>query len=368
MKKGYYIYVENCGSSGVKKKIEMQVKAFSKYFDIEKMEIKNLDKIMILRMIGVLPWNSIARDYETALKKLENPDFVYIRRTYVDRAYLKFLKSVKEKFPQCRVIVEIPTYPYKKEMLSAWYTRFMYVKELIYRGEYRKYIDRFVTYSDDQEICGISTICTMNGVDVDEISPIEAIGEYDKDSINLLAVALLARHHGYERIIKGLGQYYKEPQKRKVYFHIVGDGPEYKKYKKLVKKHKVDKYVKFYGPKYGSELDEIYNMADAGLAAFGVYKDGFSKLSTIKAREYLAKGIPVILGADDDLFGGKNSKYGLMFSNTADVVKIEKIIKYLDELYLGRFKSDINAEIRRFAYQRVDNSVVMQPIIDYIEK
>lgn len=368
MKKGYYVYVENCGSSGVKKKIEMQIKAFSKYFDIEKIEIKNLDRIMLQRVSGILPWGSIARDYETALKKLVNPDFVYIRRTYVDKAYLKFLKSVKEKFPQCRVIVEIPTYPYKKEMLSAWYTRFMYVKELIYKGEYRKYIDRFVTYSDDKEICGVSTVCTMNGVDVDTISPVEAVTEYDMNSVNLLAVALLARHHGYERVIKGLGEYYKEKQNRKVYFHIVGDGPEYSKYKKLAKKQKVDKYVKFYGPKYGGELDEIYNIADAGLAAFGVYKDGFSKQSAIKAREYLAKGIPVILGADDDLFWGKNSKYGLMFSNNADVVKIEKIIRYLDKLYLGRLKSEINAEIRQFAYQCADNSVVMQPIIDYIEK
>lgn len=366
MKKGYYIYVENCGSAGVKRKIAMQIETFSNWFDMRELMIKTTERTLIQRILGLLFWNSFARDYEAALKELDNPDFVYIRKTYVDKRYLAFLSDIKKKYPECKVIVEIPTYPYKKEMLSSWYTVFMYVKEILYKYKYKNYIDRFVTYSDDDEIFGVPTIRTMNGVNVKSVSPIEAVDEYKPNEIHLIAVAFLLKHHGYERVIAGLHEYYSVEQERKVYFHIVGEGPESKKYRKLVKKYNLKNYVKFYGTRFGEELDRIYNIADAGLAAFGVYKDGFSKLSTIKAREYLAKGLPVILGAEDNLFSERQNGYGLMFPNDSSAIEIHTIIAYLDSLYLAKGKRMINKEVRDYAYQSVDNKVTLLSITNYI--
>lgn len=367
MKKGYYIYVENCGSSGVKRKIDMQIKALSSGFDMKELMVKTSDRTLLERIMGLFFWNSIAREYQTALEELESPDFVYIRRTYVDKMYLDFLRNIKKKYPMCKIIVEIPVYPYKKEMLSRGYTFFMYIKEMIYRNKYKESIDRFVTYSDDDVLFGVPTIRTMNGVNVKAVTPLQPSNEYKPNEIHLIAVALLARHHGYERVIQGLYEYYQVEHKREIYFHIVGDGPENKKYRSLVEKYKLEKFVKFYGSKYGTELDELYNIADAGLAAFGVYKDGFSKLSTIKAREYLAKGLPVILGAEDDLFSG-DAKYGLTFPNNPTPVDIKKIAEYLDELYLHRDKRSVHEEIRNYAYQHADNEITLLPVMEYIDK
>lgn len=366
MKKGYYIYVENCGSSGVKRKIEMQINALSSRFDMKELMIKTTDRSLIGRIMGLFFWNSIVREYQAALEELESPDFVYIRRTYVDKMYLDFLKDIKKKYPMCKIIIEIPVYPYKKEMLSYWYTIFMYVKEMIYKHKYKECIDRFVTYSDDDEIFGVPTIRTMNGVNVESVTPLQPSTNYKPNEIHLFTVALLARHHGYERVITGLYEYYQVERNREVYFHIVGDGPESKKYRNLVRKYKLEKYVVFYGSKLGTELDELYNIADAGLAAFGVYKDGFSKLSTIKAREYLAKGLPVILGAEDDLFSG-DVKYGLTFPNNATPVEIEKIVEYLDDLYSHKDKRLVHEEIRNYAYQHADNEVTLLPVMEYID-
>lgn len=365
MKKGYYIYVENCGSTGVKRKIAWQIEAFSNWFDMKELMIKTSKRTLIRRILGLLFWNSFARDYAAALEELDKPDFVYIRRTYADKLYLAFLSDIKTIYPECKVIVEVPTYPYKKEMLSSWYTAFMYFKEILYKYKYKDYIDRFVTYSDVDEILGVPTVRTTNGVNVKSITPIDAVDEYNPNKVHLIAVALLARHHGYERVITGLHEYYSVEQKRKVYFHIVGEGPESKKYRKLVKKYNLENYVIFYGTRMDEELDRIYNIADAGLAAFGSYKDGCSKLSTIKAREYLAKGLPVILGAEDDLFL-EGKKYGLSFPNTSSFVEIHKIIDYLDELYLNKGKQIINKEIRDYAYQFADNKVTLLPIVNYI--
>lgn len=364
MKKGYYIYVENCGSVGVKRKIEMQIETFSNWFDMKELMIKTVEKSLVQRIFGLLFWNSFARDYETALKELDNPDFVYIRRTYVDKMYLSFLADIKKRYPKCKVIVEIPGYPYKKEMLSSWYTIFMYFKEVLYKHKCKKCIDRFVTYSDDDEIFGVPTILTMNGINVKSISPIEVVNEYKPDEIHLIAVAFLVKHHGYERVLAGLREYYSVKRERAVYFHVVGDGPERKKYDKLVKKYKLENYVKFYGVKLGSELDRLYNIADAGLDGFGAYKDGFSKVCSLKTREYLAKGLPVILGAKDDLF--LDGRYGLSFSNDSSAIDIHKIITYLDGLYLNKKKQCISREIRNYAYQFADNKATLLPIKNYI--
>lgn len=364
MKKGYYLYNENCGSCGVDSKINMQISEFSKSMVIEGMQIESIPQNVFQRIRNVSVFGSIARDYKKTLDELVEADFIYMRRTYADRALIKFIREIRDKFPKCKMIIEIPTFPYDKEMCAYWYTFLIFLKEWYYRKKYRKYIDRFVTYSDDEMIFGVPTIRTMNGISTDKIKFIEEIEEYNPESINLLAVALLAPHHGYERIIRGLYLYYKEVPKRKVYFHIVGAGSELKKYKNLVDKFNLQEYVFFYGEKRGNELEELYKKADAGLAAFGVYKDGFSKLSTLKAREYIAKGLPVILGAEDDLFDG--SQYGLTYPNDNSAVDINRIVAFTDELYTNKKKIDVAREIRKFAENNADNRVTLRPIIEYI--
>lgn len=364
MKKGYYLYNENCGSCGVDSKISMQISEFSKSMDIEGLQIESIQQNLFQRIKNLSVLGSIARDYEKTLGELVEPDFIYMRRSYADKAYMNFIRKIREKFPNCKIIVEIPTYPYDKEMCAYWYTFLIFLKEWYYRKKYRKYIDRFVTYSDDEVIFGVPTIRTMNGISTDKVTIAEELEEYNPENINMLAVALLAPHHGYERIIHGLKLYYKEKPTRKVYFHVVGVGSELKKYKKLVNKFRLNDYVIFHGEKRGSELEELYKKADVGLAAFGVYKDGFSKLSTLKAREYVAKGIPVILGAEDNLFDG--CKYGLTFPNDSSAADIGIIVEFVDKLYINKRKKDVACEIRKFAENNADNRVTLRPIIEYI--
>lgn len=364
MKRGYYLYTENCGSCGVDSKIAMQISEFSKNLDIEGILIESIPQNFFQRIRNLSVFGSIARNYEKALGELVNPDFIYMRRTYADKALIKFMQGIREKFPYCKIIVEIPTYPYDKEMCANWYTFLIFLKEWYYRKKYYQYIDRFVTYSDDEEIFGVPTIRTMNGISVDKVAMPDTVKEYDSANIHMLAVALLAPHHGYERIIRGLDLYYKGAPSRNVFFHIVGNGSEQKKYKKLVHRLELDEYVIFYGEKRGSELDELYRKADVGLAAFGVYKDGFSKLSTLKAREYLAKGLPVILGAEDNLFD--DSEYGLTFPNDSSTVDINRIVTFTDGLYGVASKEIVASKIRKFAESKADNRITLKPVIEYI--
>lgn len=366
MKNGYYLFIDNLRGNSLVNKIKMQLKAFNKVISINEYVLKTVNKPLFLRLTNILPFCSYSRDYDDAIKSFINPDFIYIRMIFGDKAFLSFLCEIKTRFPDCRIIIEIPTYPYKKEWCSTPYGVFMYIKDLIFREDYKKYIDRFVTYSYDDTINGIKTIQTMNGVDVDSFSPVSCSREYDPMQINLIAVAFFMRHHGYERVIAGLKAYYQNGGKRIVRITIIGDGKEKKKYERLIRKYHLSDYAILLNPMYGKDLDKMYDTADAGLSGFGFYKDNIEQVGTLKTREYLAKGLPVVLGTSDKVFENYGFEYGCLFPNNDSPVDIERIVQFLDKIYLNKQRAEVINNIRCFAKQTIDNTVTLSPVIDYI--
>ena len=194
MKKGYYVHFQGRSSVGISKKIDMQLEEFSEHYNIGEIEVRTLQRSLLQRIIGLFPTASISRDYTKALEDLDNPDFIYVRRAVADRKYVKFWRNIKEKYPECKIIIEIFTYPYDKDSFGTWDAWPFYIKELIYRRNLKKYIDRFVTYSKHTEIFGVPTICTTNGVDVKKISIVK--GEYRDNKLTMIGVAYMQRHHG----------------------------------------------------------------------------------------------------------------------------------------------------------------------------
>ena len=256
MKRGYYIHFEGRSSIGVSKKIDVQMEEFQKHFIMQELEVETVPRTLLQRVLGLFPTASITRNYQAVLDAIEKPDFFYIRRTVADRDYLNFFKTLKERYPKCKIIVELFVYPYDKDNFGKWNAWPFYFKEILYRRNLKKYVDRFVTYTPDEEIFGIPTIRTTNGVNVEKIPKIK--GEYQENRMVMLGVAHMQKQHGYERVIEGLKNYYSEPGKTyEVLLYLVGDGPEKKNLQKLVQKYGLQKYVKFYPIMTGKDLDDI---------------------------------------------------------------------------------------------------------------
>ena len=206
MKKGYYIHFQGRQSIGVSKKIDMQIEELGRGFDMQEIAVETPVRSLAWRVLGLFPVASITRDYKAALEQMDDPDFLYVRRTVADREYLHFWKQVKERYPNCRILIELFTYPYDKDDFGKWNAWPFYLKELLYRPRLKKYVDRFVTYTDDKEIFGIPTIRSANGINVDSVPQIA--GAFQDGQINMIGVAFMQRHHGYERIIEGMREYY----------------------------------------------------------------------------------------------------------------------------------------------------------------
>lgn len=361
MKKGYYIHFGGGKTSGIAKKIEMQMTELGKYTEISEVLVEDTPRNLFQRLVGLLPTMSIERSYEKALEKIKDPDFLYIRRAVADKKYVFFLKEIKKRYPRCKVIVEIFTYPYNRDDFGKWNTWPFYFKELLYKGQLKDAVDRFVTYSQDESIFGIPCIRTMNGVDIERIQPVKS-GNKDDSDIQLVAVANFQRHHGYERILKGLSQY---RGKKRVVFHLVGEGTELKKYRSLVRKWGLEKSVIFYGKKTGRELEDIYEKADILVGSFGMYKLGIESISTLKTSEYLAKGLPILTGCKERALTEADPAFYKEFPSNRNAVDIEEVVKFFDEIAI-RDVNLFHAEIRRYAEATVAMTQVLRPVVKYI--
>jgi hypothetical protein len=204
MKKGYYIVFSTQDSGGVNKKITAQLKEFNKVSNTTLVQQPELNRNLGDRLIGLLPWISNKYNYKELLSKIDNPNFVFIRHSTSDRGYIKFLRNLKERYPKCIIVVELPTYPYDKEFTTPKGIMFL-LKDIIYRKQLYRYVDRIATYSLDDMIYDIPTVRIMNGIDIDSVKPVHT--DKTDDKIHLIGVALMQNSHGYDRIIKGMHEY-----------------------------------------------------------------------------------------------------------------------------------------------------------------
>lgn len=291
-------------------------------------------------------------------------DVLYIRYPKSTPGFLGFIRKFKSGRPDRKVIIEIPTYPYDGELQREDFL--INTEDKICRNLLRHYVDRIVTYSKDKYIWGIRTICSVNGICVKDITPREIMGPANE--INMIAVASMKFWHGYERIIKGMSEYYQAGGKRIINLHLVGDGPDIPLYKQLTGKSGLNKNVRFHGVKEGKDLQALYNQCDVGLVGFGYYKTGFHILSSIKTREYAAMGLPMIIAGSIDIFPAEKFSFILEVPENDSPVDFNSVIQWYDELYgeHGEKRQEVANKIRAYAYKRCDSKVVMRRLFKYL--
>ena len=194
-------------------------------------------------------------------------------------------------------------------------------------------------------------------------------GSYQKEELHLIGVAYMQRQHGYERIIQGLAKYYKQKSIYTIiYLDLVGDGPEKKKYVKLVKENHLEKYVTFFPTTSGEELENLYDRADIALAAFGMYKvNYYEAIGAIKTRECLAKGLPMISGSPIDILD-EDFDYARIFPNDRTPIDMEDVLSFFENVQKqGKSKENVAAILREYAKEHASMKAVMAPVVEYIE-
>ncbi len=355
--------------SGILKKVYAQIKAFSELgCDCKEVKLKPSSHnipIEIIRKIQWLPFINVWPYWEY-LSEFDSADFIYLRRPSAASSYMiETLKIIKKKNPLVKIILEIPTFPYDLELSGT--KRLLLWKDRRYRNMLKSCVDYISLPSlddDDKEIFGIPVINYHNGCDYSEIS----IRNYMNhgDTINILCVANFQPSHGYERLIKGLANYYLMNYETEVKLQMVGDGEECNKYKELTNKLGLKEKIVFHGFRSGKKLDDLYDIADIAVSALGTYKIKNAKVSCIKTGEYMAKGIPVIFAGDKEDVPEECRSFVHVISNDDKPVDINGILAFLKDLMSKEKMETLSNKIRENGQNYYDMKNVVKPIVKKI--
>lgn len=331
-------------NNGISKKISYQLDAFKNnghethlcYMDETISKRRIVDNQVIVdygngkkgKVLKRTEFGSIV-DYAIA----QHIDFVYLRSNHNANPFtIHMVKRMKKA--GMKVVMEIPTYPYDQEYFNKSMRRQL-IQDRLFRKKFAKQLDAIVTFAEEDFIFGQQTIKISNGIDFDSVR-LKKESQHPKNELHLIGVAEIHRWHGFDRVIKGLVEYYKEPKDINVYFHVVGyffSPVEREEITDIIKENHLEPYVILYGKKHGEELDEIFDKCDFGIGSLGRHRVGIDDIKTLKNREYAARGIPFIYSETDTDFD--KQLYVLKMPADESTISIEDIIKFYQQLTIS---------------------------------
>ncbi len=347
-------------NNGIKRKILGQIRAFKHVFG----------KVYHTCYMGQMMYlfnGEIQIEKEFAITKQDCNEIIcawldkykikrtYIRYAYADKWFIQFLKYQNMK--DIKSVIEIPTYPYDGEGMSGR----VKIEDMYYRQEMYKYIDLIATNSNESKIWGINCIPLLNGVDISDYSVCEK--RLAKERLVLIGVSSLLFWQGYERLIQGFYNYYKEGGTYNFFFKIVGDGPERKYYHSLVKNYDLQSHIEFCGKLDGGDLDKQYEQSDIAVSSLGRYKSGVQDITPIKGAEYCARGIPFICGYHDMRFTG-NESFIMNVSNDPSPINMYEVLEFYQ--HISKY-TEYQKEMHKYAIKYLSWDVVLKPIIEYLK-
>lgn len=381
MKILFLIYHGFSEHSGISKKIHYQIKGLREnghevhvctyYIREDGHRVRMVDDDIVIQDFGCGRWAAIKQRF--SFKKLTDYviehgfEFVYARSFHnANWATVKMFKRFKEQgIPS---VMEIPTYPYDQEYTSvaSWEEKIKLTLDRWYRKKLAAQVNAIVTFTNDKEIFGQRTICISNGIDYDHI-PMQQKSPHPNNEIHLIGVAEVHYWHGYDRLIAGLGEYYKQKRNKIVYFHIVGGVADSEMhgsthapgFHELIVKYGIEKYVIFHGQKFGDELDSLFNQADFAIGSLARHRSGITHIKTLKNREYAARGIPFIYSETDEDF--EQMPYIIKAPADESPVCLDEIVDFLENRHFE--PENIRRSIGHLTWSEqmkkvVDNTIV----------
>lgn len=342
MKLLYVTFHELNPAAGVTKKILDQVGAFQKngvqtsllaiYSDNDKRSAKIDNEELSEISHGIKGQIQIRRLYRKIIEYVESNyiNTLYIRYTQeADPFYVDFLKKCKRL--GCKILLEIPTYPYEGECAKqSLVLKTQILVERYFRNRLRHYVDFIVTTSDFDTILGIKTIKISNAVNADNIPLVS--NKNNQNKLTLISVATISFWHGLDRIILGLENYYSRKPQKEVKLLIVGGGDPVTllKVQNLIKKTKLQSYVDYVGPRFGNDLNNYYNAADIAVGCLACHRKNIVEVKSLKNVDYAMRGLPMFYSENNSDFDDMPFVYKVPADDTP--IDVNSIVDFFNSL------------------------------------
>lgn len=356
----YYVTLEYLTkSSGVKKKIFDQMKAFERSeFSVSLIATKNKGILSrIIEMLKLLKTDNNAVYYFRGFGFL----FVFFRRK---------LRKLKKNGNLLVLEIPTPVIALEKELVKRknnFLTKKL--KSFLFKHSFPSifdYFDLIVEYApeDLKYTQGFEDkfVYISNGIDLENV---KVKSKRTSKSINFISVANISNWHGFDRVIIGLYEYYSNNYvAQKVFYHCVGEGDDLEYLKKLVKHLNLEKFVIFHGVKNGRELDDIFDKSDIAIGSLANHRKGLFYDSALKNREYCARGIPFIVASPDPDFP-PSFPYVFQVPTNESALNIKQIISWYESLTQER--PDYFIEMRKYAEEYLNWQAKLMPVLERIK-
>lgn len=313
--------------------------------------------------------------YDRLMEYVKNNSIsvVYIRFTSLDAKAIKFYKNLKKN--NVKVIIEFYSHNLEleaKKTVQRLYKSGEFFKAFkgfvslninkFYFKKLKECIDLIVTTTEVEQLYGVPTINVVNGIDTSSVlARKKRKNEFD---FNIISVAMISSWHGYDRVIRGISDYYKNGGKLNILYNVIGDGEEKKNLESLVSELGLEEHVVFPGIKLGEELNPFYENADIALEMLAGFRRTKGQISSIKMAEYFAKGIPVIFAADENKYSCSVNKYCYRVTNDDSNISIQSLINFSNGL--KNTKLNVEENMHKIAEKEFDWTITMSNLIDYI--
>ena len=366
--KGYYLFApmeaENVGpSSGVERKVRAQCRALDQYPELD-CELVILPPVQYTgslweKLVRRLPFTAAWRKWKYR-GEFDDAEFLYIRQVYHDASFVRWLRALRRRNPNIKIVYEVPTYPYDQQTSFSLASAPFRIKERINRRRVAGLVDRIVTFYGQKSIWGVPCIPLMNGFDFSLVSLSPRVLTPE---IHIVSVAQTAFWHGYQYMIEGLRDYYAAGGRETILYHMVGN--VLAQHKKTVRDYHLQEHVVFHGKLSGQALFDVYRTCSLGLNVLGVPADGNPKSSSLKSREYGAVGLPIVSALPIDYLP-EDYPYLCVLPPVNEPVDVERIIRFYHEIYDNAEPNEVAKTIRAFAEARCDMSVTMKPAAEWL--
>ncbi|KYD19076.1 glycosyltransferase family protein [Saccharococcus caldoxylosilyticus] len=348
MKIAYVVHGTSEKFDGVSRKIINTVLCWnqlgieSKLFIIANKKNKIPPELLKNQFVQIIRYNNFIQYYYSDfwLKDLEiwKPDAIYVRgfTLYYSRAFRRLrgkLGCVIVNEINTNDVVEVKnqfkTYMKKLDLNGVRWTSFY----LLTRNLWFKYIDGCVLLNNElRKIIpeSIPHIVIGDGINLEDYP---VYGRRNNETKKFNVVFMGTNDHpwyGLDKII------YMARFMREFNFHFIGIGRE------IIEKYgSVPPNIKCYGFLERSEYERILKKMDVAIGSLSLHINEMSEGSPLKVREYLAYGLPVIIGFKDTDFFDSTPPFILELPSSSDNViknmnKIKNFIKESKKLSINR--------------------------------
>ncbi len=123
-------------------------------------------------------------------------------------------------------------------------------------------------------------------------------------------------------------------------------------------------YVEIVGYKNKLDIDQLIQEVHIGVSTLSLYKKELKEASTLKTREYIARGLPFFYAYTDPDLNEESKEFALEFSNDDSLIDMEKVIEFAKKALQDK---DLPQKMRKYAEDYLDYEVKMKQLYINLE-